>query len=374
MVSHVRAKENEAGLVQAARRGDKDAFRRLVERHAPMLEALCRQILGDAQLTEDVVQESVLQALLNLDRLRRPASFGAWLAGIGLNISRRIVRRRQRDGFSWEALQDGGFGAPVDLGEGPEELMLEAERSRRVREAIDALPTGQREAVRAFYLAGLTQSETAELLRVDAEAIKSRLHRARSALRRRLWSTWKEEQMSTKGRAVDARIVDVRRRAPDAESARYNMVALEEVGGARRLPIWVGEYEGAALALLMEQVEVPRPLTFKFMGELVRAMGGRLREVRVEKLVDDTFFAVAVIEAADGVKAIDVRPSDGFALALELGAPIRVASGVFEAAEAHMATHEHEPLPAEAYYGKGTLGSAQIVEDVKSKWPGLGRR
>jgi len=374
MVTHVRTKESEAELVRAARSGDKDAFRRLVERHVPMLEALCRQIVGDAQLTEDVVQEAVLQALLNLERLRQPASFGAWLAGIGLNISRRIVRRQQRDGFSWEALQGGGSGAPPDPAQGPEELVLIEDLRRRVRKTIDALPAGQREAVRAFYLAGLTHSEAAELLGVDAGAIKSRLHRARSALRRRLWSTWKEDQMGAKAGAVDVRIVDVRRRAPGAEFARYSMVVLEEIGGARQLPIWVGEYEGAALALLMEQVEVPRPLTFKLMAELVRAMGGRLREVGVEKLVDGTFFAVAMIEAADGVKAIDARPSDAFALALELGAPIRVESGVFEGAEAHMAAHEHEPLPAEAYYGEGTLGSAQIVEEVKSKWPGFRQR
>src|SRR2546422_1531888 len=365
------AKQSDADLVGAARDGDKHAFCRLVDRHMPMFEALCRQVLGGAHSTEDVVQESVLQAMLNLDRLRQPSSFGPWLAGIALNLSRRIVRRQQRDGFSWEALMGGGARVAIDPGESPEELALSADLSRQVGQAIDALPSGQREAVTAFYLAGLTCSEAAELLRVDARAVKSRLHRARSALRRRLWSTWKEELMSTRADGVDVRIVDVRRRSLAVECRRYNMVLLEEIGGRRRLPIWVGEDEGAAIALLMEQVEVPRPLTFKFMGEIVRAMGGRLHEVRLEKLIEGTFYAVAEIGTEAGVRAIDGRPSDAFALALEFGAPIRVNPEVFEAAEMHMAAHEHVP-PAEAYYGEGTLGATQIVEEVKSSWPGFG--
>src|SRR5437016_6254340 len=84
--------------------------------------------------------------------------------------------------------------------------------------------------------AGRSCSEAAGLLRVDARAVKSRLHRARSALRRRLWSTWKEELMSTRADGVDVRIVDVRRRSLAVECRRYNMVLLEEIGGRRRLP------------------------------------------------------------------------------------------------------------------------------------------
>lgn len=76
-------------LVAAARGGDREAFALLIVRHRPLVIALCRRALGDRDQAEDVAQEAILQALLDLDRLRRPDRFGAWLAGIGLNIARR---------------------------------------------------------------------------------------------------------------------------------------------------------------------------------------------------------------------------------------------------------------------------------------------
>ncbi len=171
---------------------------------------------------------------------------------------------------------------------------------------------------------------------------------------------------------VDVRISDVRRQTSEADQARYYMVVLEEIEGPRRLPIWVGQYEGTAIAIQLEKVQVPRPLSFVFMADLLRAVGGKLREVRVSKLVDGTFYAIAAIEGPDGVKTVDARPSDALALALVAGAPIRVEPTVFGAAEAHMAAHRHPPLPAEEYYGVGTQGAAEIVAEVKAKWPGYG--
>src|SRR3982751_727962 len=88
-------------LVAAARRGDRDAFGRLVDRHRPRALALARRLLGDAAEAEDVVQEAVLRAYLALRDLREPSRFGAWLCGIALNLARirrRGARRLQRLG------------------------------------------------------------------------------------------------------------------------------------------------------------------------------------------------------------------------------------------------------------------------------------
>ena len=91
----------QAALVSAAREGDKAALATLVVRHRPMLVAVCRGALGDADLAEDAAQEAVLLALTSLDRLRQPDRFGSWLCGIGLNVCRRWLRERSRASWSW---------------------------------------------------------------------------------------------------------------------------------------------------------------------------------------------------------------------------------------------------------------------------------
>src|SRR5438270_13028715 len=82
----------DASLAQSARAGNTADFAQLIERHQPLLRRSCARVLRDAPLVDDVVQEAVLQALLGLDRLRQPDSFGAWLVGIGLTLCRRALR------------------------------------------------------------------------------------------------------------------------------------------------------------------------------------------------------------------------------------------------------------------------------------------
>src|SRR5689334_7314867 len=81
----------DAELVRRARGGDRDAFAALVGRHHAMLVRCCRRLAGP-DLALDAAQDAVVTALLSLDRLRRPESFGAWLVGIGLNAARVALR------------------------------------------------------------------------------------------------------------------------------------------------------------------------------------------------------------------------------------------------------------------------------------------
>jgi RNA polymerase sigma factor (sigma-70 family) len=362
--------DSDTALVLAARDGDKDAFCGLLDRHRPTLIALCRRAVGDHELAEDAAQEAVLQALLSLDQLRRPDRFGAWLAGIGLNICRRWLRDRSHDCWSWEAVQGGRLASePPDWQAGPEELVEAADLADRVRLAVADLPRGQRAAVVLFYLSGLTYAETAALLGVEVSAVKTRLHKARRALRRQLWAARRDEEMTTElgTQPVDVRIADVRRQPADGDRPGYHMLVLEEVDGTRRLPVWIGPFEGTAIALHLEKVQVPRPLTFTFVASLVQASGGRLLEVRISRLVEDTFHAVAVIEEAGGTKTVDARPSDALALALVAGAPMRVEPAVFEAVEAQKAARAY-PREAE-WYREGSKGAGEIVAEVTANWP-----
>lgn len=127
--------------------------------------------------------------------------------------------------------------------------------------------------------------------------------------------------------AVPMSVADVRRLADRPER---HIVVLEEVGGERRLPIWVGTPEALSLVAALEEVELPRPGPYHFAQALLTAAGGALREVRVSRLDDHVFYATAVL--VDGSE-VDARPSDALTLALVTGAPIAVEPAVLDASE-----------------------------------------
>ena len=365
----VSSEHSDTTLVIAARAGDKAAFAELLDRHRPMLLALCRRTVGYPDFAEDVAQEAVVQALLSLDRLKKPDRFGPWLAGIGLNLCRRFLHERGNGSWSWEALQGGRREfEPTDGRDRPDELAEAADLALRVRRAIASLPVGQRNAIVLHYISGLTQGEIASSLGIQVGAVKARLHKARVALRRQLIDERKEEKMPVKSQTkpVEMRIVDVRRQRSEEAKPPRHVVVLKEAGGTRRVLLWVGPFEGAAIALNLEKVEVPRPLTFTFIADLLRSLGGVLREVRISKLVEDTYYALAVIEGPEGTRTVDARPSDALSLAQVVGAPISAEPAVLGAAAAWEAAEPH-PLQDEIF-GEGTQGAAEIVAEVTSNW------
>jgi RNA polymerase sigma-70 factor (ECF subfamily) len=143
--------QSDAALVGFAHNGDKAAFAELLDRHGSVLSMLCRRALGDSDLARDAAQEVTLQALLSLGQLRRPERFGSWLAGIGLNVCRSWLRHRNRDCWSWEALQGGRqVLEPISSGPDPAEVAELAEFAARMRFAVNGLPRGQRAAVLLF--------------------------------------------------------------------------------------------------------------------------------------------------------------------------------------------------------------------------------
>ncbi len=177
----------DAALVVAARNGEKEAFARGFERHRPCRIALCRRLLGDAGLAEDAAQETALQALLNLHHLGQPERFGPWLWSIGLHLCQRWRQQRAHQAFVGGVLDAGRYvWEPVEPDAGPEELAELAESGDRVRRAVEELPEGQRAAVVLFYLEGFSQADAARQLGIDVGAVKTRLHKARGTLKRRL--------------------------------------------------------------------------------------------------------------------------------------------------------------------------------------------
>lgn len=237
--------------------------------------------------------------------------------------------------WSLESLVGGrSMSEPIDLDTSPSDSAELAELGAAVRQAVTALPPSQRSAVALFYLVGMSHAETAALLGIEVGAVKTRLHKARGRLRQNLWELWSEEHMTaeTGSEFIDVEVQDVRA-VPLAEPpGERRVVLLAEASGERLLPIWVGQYEGDAIAISLVQAEAPRPLTFAFAARLLGAVGGHVQQVRINRLAEETFYAEVVLDSATGTRTIDARPSDAIALALVTGAPIRVAAEVMEQA------------------------------------------
>lgn len=130
---------------------------------------------------------------------------------------------------------------------------------------------------------------------------------------------------------------------PDDEP--FLCVVLDEVAGPRKLPIQVGMTEAFDLSAALEGRTFGRPMAPDFAARLVRALGGDVRQVRIDRVVDGAYAATVEINGPAGTALVDARSSDALNLAARLNAPIAAASGVLaEAAERREADTEDAAL------------------------------
>src|SRR5271154_2131106 len=108
------------------------------------------------------------------------------------------------------------------------------------------------------------------------------------------------------------------------------IVVLKDINGNAILPIWVGIYEANAIALEIEKVSTPRPMTHDLIKTLLLGLGTGIRKVVVSELKDDTFYAVIWLDKDGDLISVDSRPSDALALALRLDCPIYVEDAVLK--------------------------------------------
>jgi bifunctional DNase/RNase len=102
------------------------------------------------------------------------------------------------------------------------------------------------------------------------------------------------------------------------------LLLLEEVGGERVLPIFVGAPEATAIAYALQNVATPRPMSHDLLGNVIKALGAQLFAVEITELVDNTFYANLKLLRERVEINVSARPSDAVALALRVGAPILV--------------------------------------------------
>ena len=109
-------------------------------------------------------------------------------------------------------------------------------------------------------------------------------------------------------------------------------ILLKELDGNRRLPIIIGAFEAQAIALEIEGIKPPRPLTHDLLKQITENLGATIIEVIVDELRENTFYAKVILEISGLSQEVDARPSDAIALAVRTQAPIYVANSVMDAA------------------------------------------
>ena len=172
----------ESGLIEAAQRGDKDAFAALVAPHVPVAFRAAYLITGSAADAQDAAQDGLVKAWLALRRFRPGAAFRPWLLQIVVNEA----RNRRRSLGRQERLALRLAQAPEETVPGAEGIALAGERRARLLAAVQELREDDQLVIAARYFVGLSEAETAAALSLRLGTVKSRLSRALARLREAL--------------------------------------------------------------------------------------------------------------------------------------------------------------------------------------------
>jgi RNA polymerase sigma-70 factor (ECF subfamily) len=180
-------------LLERARQGDADAFAALIRRHDKHLYRIARGVLADDHEAEDIVQEAYIRAFTGLRGFRASASLRTWLTRIVLNEALRRRRRRHAmlDLHALHAAQESSprpvHSAPLTAPDrDPERAAAQAQIRKILEKAIDDLPIAFRIVFVMRDVEGLSVAQTASLLGIQEETVRTRLHRARRMLRESL--------------------------------------------------------------------------------------------------------------------------------------------------------------------------------------------
>jgi RNA polymerase sigma-70 factor (ECF subfamily) len=183
-----------AALVRAAQTGSQQAMERLLMRAQEVAWRFSRLVCGGADDADDAMQEALIKTYRYAARIREPEAFRTWLYRTVKNAC-LIGRRRRADEpqrlLSLDEMLPGkeGFGRPIDAvdqGKGPDAQAMNNALRRRLREALDALPSPYRLIVFLREIEGLSTREVARVAGISEANVKTRLHRARLFLRQEL--------------------------------------------------------------------------------------------------------------------------------------------------------------------------------------------
>lgn len=182
------ADDPDRDLVDQWRKGDVDAFAALVRRHQRRVFGLLLRMLGSREEAEDAAQDTFLNLHRHGHRFRRESRFSTFVYRVAVNAAlnrrRSLGRRRSHQDAYTDAQHVGHLGGPASVD--PQDALEKDRLRERLARELLTLPEALRAPVVLFDVEGLTYGEIAEVLRVAEGTVKSRIHRARHALRARL--------------------------------------------------------------------------------------------------------------------------------------------------------------------------------------------
>lgn len=193
--------QDEAALLEAAQRGDQVALSSLLERHEQQIYRFGLRLCRDAEDAKDVLQETMLSVARSLPGFRGEAAFSTWLYTVARSF---CAKRRRRSKFAPEpelSLEHPLLHAEqmVDGAGGPDAALADKQRDHALHAAIESLSPAFKEVLVLRDMEGLPAQEVAQVLGLSVEAVKSRLHRARKAVRERFMTSEHEPKTRAAG-------------------------------------------------------------------------------------------------------------------------------------------------------------------------------
>lgn len=177
-------------LVRRAIARESDAFRTIIQRYNQRLYRMARSILKNDTEAEDAVQEAYIRAFTHLESFRGDSSLGTWLSRIVINeaLGRLRAQRPNADPAAFEEPRAAAdiIQFPLAKRDDPERTMAQRQLLQLVEQATDNLPDVYRIVFTARVIEGLSVEDTAEMLGLRPETVKTRLHRARRLVRKQL--------------------------------------------------------------------------------------------------------------------------------------------------------------------------------------------
>jgi RNA polymerase sigma-70 factor, ECF subfamily len=177
-------------LVRRALTHDVDAFRTIMQTHNRRLYRIARGVVRNDGEAEDIVQEAYVSAFTNLHSFRGDSSLATWLSRIVINEALGRLRRKRRASVVAATIAENSqahiIQFPLNTSDDPERTMAQRQILQLVERATDNLPDAYRTVFIARVIEGLSIDETAELLCLRPETVKTRLHRARHLVRKQI--------------------------------------------------------------------------------------------------------------------------------------------------------------------------------------------
>ncbi|HJV47077.1 MAG TPA: RNA polymerase sigma factor SigW [Bacillota bacterium] len=180
----------EEKLIKKIKKGDRDAFAELVELYKDRVFQVTLRMVGNTQEAEDIAQETFLRVYSNLEHYDPSYKFSTWIFRIATNLSIDHLRKRKQT-YSLDKEMEGTDGLDLherlaDPTKGPEEILLSGELQGQVQSAIETLSPKYKSIMILRYLEDLSLTEISDIVKLPISTIKTRIHRGREALKKRL--------------------------------------------------------------------------------------------------------------------------------------------------------------------------------------------